>query len=415
MKRIRTHINSDQVTSLRPCSSCQVCGAVCPTSAIAYRLNRDGFIRPVVDENKCIACGECMRVCYRYDPELREKDLSDLTLSTHYAAVTSDQNRLRRSTSGGVAGELIDELIRESYTCAGAGYNLHTDQAEYLLADTPKESEKFVGSKYIQSYVGDVFSTILSTCRKKHYAIVGLPCQIYGLDRALRAKGVRDQHILIDLYCHGCPSRLVWDGYMSYIRSRTMKSEIRDLRFRTKKGASWGQFRVGLYDEVGKTMFSGKIQRDPFYDLFFSNQLLNDSCASCLLRGNLTFSDIRLGDFWGDKFVMNSRGVSLVSLNSERGASLFGKITDRLSLTEMVQPTSFAKHQSLFNVYPVDDSLRVNILSLLRKDADIEVARQELIGSYGWSKRAGEYLKYLLSLLPYKVTQITKLLYYKLF
>ena len=292
---------------------------------------------------------------------------------------------------------------------------MHTDQAEYLLADTPKESEKFVGSKYIQSYVGDVFSTILSTCRKKHYAIVGLPCQIYGLDRALRAKGVRDQHILIDLYCHGCPSRHIWDGYIGYARSRTISSEIRELRFRTKIGASWGQYRVGLYDAEGVPKFSGKTQKDPFYDLFFSNQLLNDSCASCLLRGNLTFSDIRLGDFWGDKFVMNSRGVSLVSLNSERGASLFGKITDRLSLTEMVQPTSFAKHQSLFNVYPVDDSLRVNILSLLRKDADIEVARQELIGSYGWSKRAGEYLKYLLSLLPYKVTQITKLLYYKLF
>lgn len=415
MKRIRTHVNSEQVKSLRPCSSCQVCGAVCPTSAIAYRLNRDGFIRPVVDEDKCIACGECMRVCYRYDAELRKKDLSDLTQSTHYAAVTSDQNRLRRSTSGGVAGELIDELIRESYTCAGVEYNLHTDQAEYLLAGNREESEKFVGSKYIQSYVGNVFSTILSACRKKHYAIVGLPCQIYGLDRALRAKGVRDRHVLIDLYCHGCPSRLVWDGYMSCVRSRTISSEIRELRFRTKTGASWGQYRVGLYDAEGVTKFSGKTQKDPFYDLFFSNQLLNDSCSSCLLRGNLTFSDIRLGDFWGDKFVMNSQGVSLVSLNSERGASLFGKIKDRLSLAEMVPLTSFAKHQSLFNGYSVDDSLRDRILSLLRGGGDIESAHQELIDSYGWSKRAGEYLKYLLSLLPYKVTQITKLLYYKLF
>ena len=81
----------------------------------------------------------------------------------------------------------------------------------------------------------------------------------------------------------------------------------------------------------------------------------------------------------------------------------------------MVPPTSFAKHQSLFNDYSVDDSLRDRVLSLLREGGDIESAHQELIDSYGWSKRAGEYLKYLLSLLPYKVTQITKLLYYKLF
>ena len=415
MKRIRAHINSEQVTPLRPCSSCQVCGAVCPTSAITYRLNRDGFIRPIVDEDKCIACGECMRVCYRYDAELRKKGHSDLNQSTHYAAVTSDPNRLSRSTSGGVAGELVDELIRESCTCAGVGYNLHTDQAEYLLADTSEESQKFVGSKYIQSYVKDVFSTILSNCREKHYAIVGLPCQLYGMDRALRAKGVRDQHILIDLYCHGCPSHHIWDGYIGYARSRTISSEIQDIRFRTKIDASWGQFRVGLYDAEGVTKFSGKTQKDSFYDLFFSNQLLNDSCSSCLLRGNLTFSDIRLGDFWGDKFVMNSQGVSLVSLNSARGASLFGKIKGHLSLAEVVPPTSFTKYQSLFNDYPVDDSLRDRILSLLREGGDIESAHQELIDSYGWSKRAGEYLKYLLSLLPYKVTQITKLLYYKLF
>lgn len=414
MERIRTHINSEQAGPLRSCTSCQVCGAVCPASAITYRLNEDGFIRPDVDEDKCVTCGACIRICYRYDTELKKVGLSNLDRSTHFAAVTRDRDRLRQSTSGGVAGELVDELIKESYTCAGVHYNVHTDQAEYLLANTAKESEKFVGSKYIQSRVGSVFSEIISTCRKKRYAIVGLPCQIYGMDRALRAKGVRDQHILIDLYCHGCPSHHVWDGYMDYVRSNVSASEVHDLRFRTKKDTSWGQFRVGLYDEKGESRFSGSIHRDAFYDLFFSNQLLNDPCSTCLLRGNLTFSDIRLGDFWGKKFIMNTQGVSLVSTSSDRGAELLSKVAGRLSFVEEVPASDFVPYQSLFNVYPVDNELRGKLLSSLREGADIHEATHILRRSYGIGKRLAEGVKYLLSFLPYRFTQIAKLLYYKL-
>ena len=39
-------------SAIRPCTSCQVCSAVCNSMAIDIRLNEDGFYRPYVDADK---------------------------------------------------------------------------------------------------------------------------------------------------------------------------------------------------------------------------------------------------------------------------------------------------------------------------------------------------------------------------
>ena len=50
-------------SAIRPCTSCQVCSAVCNSMAIDIRLNEDGFYRPYVDADKCTGCGLCVKNC----------------------------------------------------------------------------------------------------------------------------------------------------------------------------------------------------------------------------------------------------------------------------------------------------------------------------------------------------------------
>ena len=45
------------------CCGCSACAARCPKKAIEMRPDDMGFLYPVIDEQKCIDCGLCEKVC----------------------------------------------------------------------------------------------------------------------------------------------------------------------------------------------------------------------------------------------------------------------------------------------------------------------------------------------------------------
>lgn len=48
------------------CCGCGACEAMCSVEAIHMLLDKDGFFYPVVDEKKCVNCGQCLKVCQQY-------------------------------------------------------------------------------------------------------------------------------------------------------------------------------------------------------------------------------------------------------------------------------------------------------------------------------------------------------------
>lgn len=46
---------------LRPCTGCQMCAAVCPKGAIQIKEDADGFLKPFIQEERCISCGICRK------------------------------------------------------------------------------------------------------------------------------------------------------------------------------------------------------------------------------------------------------------------------------------------------------------------------------------------------------------------
>lgn len=45
------------------CCGCSACAAICPVGAIVMEEDKEGFLYPVVDAEKCVRCYQCLKVC----------------------------------------------------------------------------------------------------------------------------------------------------------------------------------------------------------------------------------------------------------------------------------------------------------------------------------------------------------------
>ena len=84
------------ICSRNDCSGCSACKNVCPVSAIEMKRDKQGFLYPEIDNNKCVECKKCSMACpcnKEYKFENNTKDV--------YAFVNNDISVLKESSSGG--------------------------------------------------------------------------------------------------------------------------------------------------------------------------------------------------------------------------------------------------------------------------------------------------------------------------
>lgn len=407
-------MNIESPTALRACTSCQMCAAVCPKDAISVGLDADGFYRPAVDPVRCVDCGLCVQVCYKFDADIRQTSSAELDSMPLYAASLKDDSVVAQTTSGGVADMLARELIAEGYECIGVGYDVATDCAYHYVARTSGQTEGFRGSKYIQSQSMSAFKELVAGVRQagRRYAVFGTPCQIYAVSRFLERRGLRERCLLVDLYCHGCPSMHVWRKYQSEVKARIGKPRFDSVNFRSKvKG--WGNFYVVVVVD-GVRAFVSSPRKDEFYTLFFSDQVLNEACSDCRLRSTMAYTDLRLGDFWGKLYSSDSRGVSAVTLATPRAESLFERLRPRL-VSRRHEYADFLPYQSYGRNYTPDAGLRRRLLdSLQDRQAPLGDAVGIFYRSQGVKARLKRHVKHLLYYLPGPFMRVAKRLFYLL-
>lgn len=255
----------------------------------------------------------------------------------------------------------------------GVTYNTKKNIAVDTIAKTREESLSFRGSKYIQSYTYEALKQIIDNHLNDNVAIFGTPCHIFAIDKYLKKRNKRENFILIDIYCHGCPSMNVWKKYLEYVNGKTDENLYDYVSFRSK-AHGWGSYYIVQMKKDGKTLFTSPKINDKFYTLFFSDVLLNESCYDCKLRSTMDSADIRIGDFWGKAYLKNTRGVSLVTVNpvSEKGKALFEKVKDKI--TFMQHPVSDCiSYQSWGRSYEIESELRTKLfVSLADSEQTIE-------------------------------------------
>lgn len=318
------------ITDVRDCYGCGVCATVCARNIIELRLNADGFYEPyLTDKSKCTDCGLCLNVCSYANDGLSLK--SDVIKS--YAAWSNDNKVRHRCSSGGIGFEIGRTLINQGYKVCGVRYNIDKNRAEHYIATTVEGLIQSVGSKYIQSYTVEGFKAIN---RKEKYLVTGTPCQIDSFRRYIQKFRCEDNFVLLDFYCHGVPSMLMWQKYVAWAEKQVGKLVYVSWRNKftgwhdswvmsidgenTCDSMKWHEFRSSLMME-GKTYLSSRLsQGDMFYRLFLGDSCLGKACYEhCKFKYASSSADIRIGDLWGNTYKENGDGVSAAVAFTEKG------------------------------------------------------------------------------------------------
>ena len=79
------------------CCGCGACAAVCSNGAIDMRKDEEGFLYPVVADDKCVECGACVSVCRAGVGKIKASD----NVSA-FAAYCIDESIRKSSSSGGI-------------------------------------------------------------------------------------------------------------------------------------------------------------------------------------------------------------------------------------------------------------------------------------------------------------------------
>lgn len=301
------------VSTIKDCYGCGVCALACSRKLISIELDKDGFYAPqITDMERCTDCGLCTKVCaYQHDDVL----VSHCELQG-FAAWSTDADIRHRCSSGGVGYEIGRSLMRQGYKLCGVRYNAEKNRAEHYIATTEEEWKESIGSKYLQSYTVEALSQL---DRKEKYLVTGTPCQIDSLRRYLRLFNAEDNFVLLDFFCHGVPSKLIWSKYIREVEQQIGKTI--HVAWRDKTHGWHDSWAMTLYGNAeGKNYTSRVSQGDSFYLLFLGNQCLGKACyRNCKYKHLASAADIRIGDLWGTTYKDDEKGVSALIALTERG------------------------------------------------------------------------------------------------
>lgn len=304
------------ISQIHDCYGCGVCAMVCARHIIEIRLNVDGFYEPyIVDKSECTDCGLCIDICSYANDGLSLKSVCIKS----YAAWSNDDNIRHKCSSGGVGFEIGRTLIGQGYKVCGVKYNIDNNRAEHYIATDIEELIPSIGSKYIQSYTVDSFKAIHRS-RKEKYLITGTPCQIDSFRRYIQKFHCEDNFILLDFFCHGVPSMLLWQKYVAWAKEQVGKLTYVSWR---NKFTGWHDSWVMSIDGQKTLLCSRLSQGDMFYRLFLSDSCLGKACYEhCKFKYGNSSADIRMGDLWGNTYKEDEDGVSAAIAFSEKGKAV---------------------------------------------------------------------------------------------
>ena len=348
------------------CSGCHACSSVCPKQCIEMRPNNEGFLYPEINQELCINCGLCKKVC-NIANERQTKDNSVVA----YAVVSKNEVERQKSSSGGVFGLLCQEIIAQGGIVFGAGFSTNCEEVRHIGVDTNEQIGRLQGAKYVQSNINKTYLNVkenLETGRKVLF--VGTPCQVDGLNAYLGGK--YDGLIMVDFICHGVPSPKLW---MKYLRQFTNGNETEiKVDFRNKK-YGWKNYTF-VIEKNKKVIYRKLHKEDPYLNAFIKNRTLRKSCYMCEHKTLDRKSDITLGDFWGIDSIaqdMNDdKGTSLILVHTDNGQELIEKISLNAKI-KMVEVESAIKHnpsaiksairpEERERIYEMIDSESLNII-----------------------------------------------------
>ncbi len=327
------------------CCGCTACEGVCPVNCISMVSDSEGFKYPKIDLTKCVGCKKCEKIC----PAVNKTAPENTVCERAFIGYSKNPEIRKNSSSGGIFYHLAQKIIDENGVVFGAA--MIGRQVKHTFAETKPQLKQFMGSKYVQSDMGDCFKKakeFLDLGKKVLFS--GTPCQIKGLYAYL---GKKYPNLLTqDFICHGVPSPKVWDKYVSFkTDSENPQISFRDKRF------GWHYFSMKIKDN--KRVSLKTLEDDWFLRLFLDNTILRPSCYSCKAKEQGSSADITIADCWNPRKVSNTikdtdEGLSLIIINSTRGNTFFDELlsTDELFFEKADREKALASQSAISKSAP---------------------------------------------------------------
>lgn len=304
------------------CTGCAACFNICPTDAISMIPDREGFLNPEINAEKCVSCGKCAAICPVL-PENRREPVSGEPEC--YAAWSKDEEIRFNSTSGGVFTHLAQTVLDMGGTVIGARYR-DDNLVEHVLIHSKDEIEQLRQSKYVQSEIGLVFRQAEKELKTGiPLLFAGTPCQCAGLRAYLDHE--YPNLYLCDFICRGVNSPAVYKAYLKELEEK-YGSKVKKVWFKNKT-FGWNNFATKVIFENGEEYIADR-ETDPFMLGYIKSKTtlyMRPSCYQCRFKGVSRPTDITLADFWGVEKtfpeVDTRNGVSAVMIHSDKGNILW--------------------------------------------------------------------------------------------
>lgn len=354
----------------KDCCGCEACVQACPKQCIIFKQDAKGFFYPLVNKEKCVDCGACDRAC----PIINVENSSLSPQTPIYAAYNRNEEQRQTSSSGGIFQLLAEWIIDNHGVVFGAKFDTNWNVV-HCYAESKEQIEDLKRSKYVQSQIGNNFKTVKSFLQQGRLVLfVGTPCQIAGLKCYLR----RDYESLltVDLVCHGVPSPMIWQKYLSEKKEKIALSykglkandvEFTSISFRDKV-ESWRRYHLSFTyvvkkdgidvngsDSIVETSSQYVWEND--YMLCFLHDYANrPSCFDCKFRNGKCHSDLTLADFWGienltDEETLNGdKGTSLIMVHSSKGEKIIDSLPCYMKRFDF--KSSFRGNPAVFHSWP---------------------------------------------------------------
>ncbi|MBO4651038.1 MAG: Coenzyme F420 hydrogenase/dehydrogenase, beta subunit C-terminal domain [Clostridiales bacterium] len=296
----------------RECTGCSVCVSSCPKKAIKIDLDECGFYRPKIEDNLCVNCNVCNRVCPVNNPP-------EVYGPTKAFAFQNTEEVRFNSTSGGFFHAIACRIIDDGGVVCGAAFE--DDMVlRHIIVAKKEELAPLQRSKYVESSLDGIYTRIRDYLRNgRKVLFAGVGCQAAALRNYI---GEDKNLIIIDLVCYGVPSSGLFRDWITYIEKKYAK--VVDVRFRDK---SYGYYtpNIKVLFENGKYIENCR-DSNIYAKLFFRNLSVRESCFSCHFKTVDRSSDITLGDLWQtdglETIKDDDKGTTCLFSHTEKGKEL---------------------------------------------------------------------------------------------
>ena len=263
-------------------------------------------------------------------------------------------DELANSTSGGVFFAFAKYIIEQGGCVYGAAF-CNFPQLKHICVDDVRNLSKIQGSKYVESDFINVFPDLKKRVESGQLVLFsGTPCQIAAVRSFLKQD--YPNILLIDILCHGTPSKSLFGEYINW-REKKWKTSILNYEFRNKSVSKWGGEQKALVT-TNKGEFVIPAVCDPYFSAFQKGIIAQKKCYSCKYASPIRIGDITAADFWGIRLCHPNfpylKGASCMLVNSLKGKEFF----EHVKKSFLLEKSSFdeaRKYNPHFN-HPLNPS-----------------------------------------------------------